>query len=435
MRNLTNLRFFQLRRFLLAVSAFSISAFLSLANDQGDWPNWRGPNGNGSVDTGKYPVKWDPDNVLWKVPLPGKGTSTPIVWKERIYLTSPSEGEDAVLAFDFSGKLLWQTKLGPEMRPKHRQLASSSNASPVTDGTRLFVYFKSGNFAALEFDGSARWQINLVERFGADQLVWDQGTSPVVTEKHVVMARMHGGPSWIAGFDKETGEMHWQQPRNYKTPPENDNAYTTPVVYERDGREALLVWGADHLTAHDAANGKLLWFSGNFNPGNSRNWPAIAIPVIVGNIAVVPVGRDDRPGQAHVHGIKMGGSGNVTGTHRVWKRDDLGVFAPSPAEYKGRVYLLRDRGELVCIDPASGKTIWSEAFPTTKDSYYASPIIANGLLYAARQDGTVFVARVEDKFELLSEIPMGEQIIATPVAVRNRLLIRGSENLFCVAGD
>ncbi len=423
-----------IRLVVVPLSVLSFAALSAIAEVQGVWPNWRGPNGNGSISSGKYPTKWDATNVLWKVQLPGKGTSTPAVWNERIYVTSPAEGEDAVLAFDFSGKQVWQTKLGSESRPKHRTLASSCNASPVTDGRGLFVYFRSGHFAALEFDGSVRWKINLVERFGRDQLFWDQGVSPMVTDRHVVMTRLHSGESWIAGFDKATGALSWKQAREYKVPTENDNGYATPVTFQQDGQPALLVWGADHLTAHNAADGKVLWTCAGFNPDSTGYWPGIATPAIVGNVVVVPVGRDDRAGQARLHGIKMGGKGDVTESHRAWKRDDLGVFVTTPAEYKGRIYLLRHRGGLVCLDPATGKTIWSGAFPESRTAYYSSPVIANGLLYAAREDGVVFVARVEDKFELLGENPMGERIIASPVPVANRLLLRGDSHLFCVGG-
>jgi outer membrane protein assembly factor BamB len=418
------------RRLVLATALLAACTVASIQAAD-NWPHWRGPNANGTTTTGQFPTKWDPADVHWKIQLPGKGTSTPIVWNDRIYLTCPSDGQDAVLAFDFSGKLLWETKLGPEIPPKHRFLGSSSNASPITDGNAIFVYFKSGNFAALEFDGTVRWRHNLVEQFGRDQLFWDQGTSPVLTEQHVVMTRMHGGDSWIAGFDKQTGAMQWRQPRNYQVPRENDNGYTTPVLFHHNGTPALLVWGADHLTAHDAANGALLWSAGGFNPAGTAFWPAIASPAIHGNIAVVPVGRDDRD-QASVHGIRLGGSGDVTQTHRAWKRDDIGVFVCSPAEYQGRVYLLRDRGGIVCIDPATGRTIWNYDLPTGRAQYYSSPVIANGILYAARQDGVVFVGRVQDKFSLLAEIPMGEPIIASPVPVQNRLLIRGDNHLFCI---
>ncbi|MBP7946164.1 MAG: PQQ-binding-like beta-propeller repeat protein [Verrucomicrobia bacterium] len=400
-----------------------------------DWPNWRGPDANGSTATGKYPTRWDATNVLWKAVLPGKGSSTPIALDRRIYVTAPADGQDTLLAFDLDGTALWQTKLGTESRPKHRTLGSSANASPVTDGKGLFVYYRSGTFAALELDGTVRWILNLVEQFGQDQLFWDQGSSPVITDKEVVMVRMHGGDSWLAGFDKATGELRWRQSRNFETPVENNNAYNTPVPHQHAGKPALLVWGADHLTAHDAANGKTLWSCGGFNPDATGYWPAIATPVIVGDLAVVPVGRDDRNGQSRVHGIKLGGEGDVTATHRLWKRKDLGVFVSSPAVYKDRIYLLRHRGSVVCLDPATGQTVWSDALPEDKSPYYASPTIANGILYAAREDGMVFAVRVEERFELLGANPMGERIVASPVPVANRLLLRGDRHLFCVAGD
>jgi outer membrane protein assembly factor BamB len=415
-----------------AISCLFGEAASAMAGDAEAWPSWRGPEANGSIGTGKYPVKWDATNVLWKVELPGKGGSTPIVHGQRIYLTGPAEGQDAVLSFDFSGRELWRTKLGNASQPKHQTLGSSANASPVTDGKGLFVYFRSGTLAALALDGAVRWKINLVERFGRDQLFWDQGTSPVLTENQVIMVRMHAGDSWLAGFDKLTGELRWREARNYKTPVESDHGYSTPLLFQHEGKPALLVWGADHLTAHDATDGKLLWSCGGFNPEGTGYWPAISTPVIVSNMAIVPVGRDDRPGQARVHGIKLDGQGDVTATHRAWKREDTGVFVTSPAAYGGRVYLLRHRGGVVCLDPLTGRTLWSGAFPEDKSPYYSSPAIGNGILYAAREDGVVFAARVGARFELLSENPMGERIIASPVPVEDRLLLRGDRHLFCV---
>ena len=420
--------------FLAGFASIAIAAVPAPAESQGQWPNWRGPNGNGSITTGTYPVKWDASRVAWKAALPGKGTSTPVVRGGRVYVTSPDDGQDAVLAFDLTGKQLWRTKLGPASSPKHRTLASSCNASPATDSRGLFVYFKSGQFAALEFDGSIRWQINIVERFGREELFWDQGSSPVVTDQHVVLARLHSGESWLAGFDKATGELRWQIPRNYEVPTENDNGYATPVPFQHKGKPALLLWGADHLTAHDALDGKVLWFAGRFNPQGTGYWPGIATPVLVSNIAVIPVGRDDR-GQARLHGIRLGGSGDVTATHRAWTREDTGVFVTTPAEYKGRVYFLRHRGEVVSLHPASGQTLWAAKLPEHRAPYFASPVIANGQLYAAREDGVVFVARVEGHFQLLSENAMGERIVASPVPAANRLFLRGDNHLFCVAGN
>lgn len=231
------------------------------------------------------------------------------------------------------------------------------------------------------------------------------------------------------------GELRWRQTRNFKTAVENNNGYNTPLLHAHDGQTVLLIWGAEHLTAHDVTTGEMLWSCAGFNPEATEYWPAIATPVIAGDVAIVPVGRDDRPGQSRLHGIRLGGRGEVTATHRVWQRDDLGVFVSSPAAYKGRVYLLRHRGGVVCLDPATGKTLWSGTLPEDNSPYYSSPIIAHGLLYAAREDGVVFCVRIEDGFELLGENRMGERLLACPVPVSGRLLIRGDRHLFCVAGE
>ena len=413
-------------RYLIAATLL----FESLAI-AGNWPHWRGPNDDGAAEPGSYPVKWsDTENVLWKSPLPGKGCSTPIIWQQKIFLTAPANGEDAALAFDWSGKLIWQTKLGGEIPGKHRN-GSGSNPSPATDGESIFVYFKSGDFAALDLDGKIRWRTTLIQAFGRDTVGWDHGTSPVLAENSVVMTRLHHGESWIAAFDKKNGAIQWKVPRNYQTLIEGDDSYSTPRVIRHRGKEALLLWGAEHLTAHDLTDGKLLWTCGGFQADAKANWPVVATPAVVGDMAILPFGRSDR-GQPLLYGVKLGGEGDVTETHRLWRRNDTGTYVPSPAVYEGRVYLARDRGEVECLDPRTGATIWTNAFPKTSQNFYSSPVIADGKLYTIREDGVAFVASVKDKFELLAENPMGESVIASPVLVENRIFIRGERNLFCI---
>ena len=411
-----------------------VLARLAIAAEPADWTSWRGPHGNGSVETGSFPVKFGAEQYLWRSELPGKGCSTPILLQGRIYLTAPADGKDALVCYDLNGIEQWRTVFGQELQGKHRN-GSGSNASPVTDGQSVFVYFKSGTLAAVGLDGELRWQTNLVERFGKDTLFWDHGTSPVLTQKYVVMARMHHGESWLAAFDKSTGEMVWKVARNYQTPVECDHGYSTPLVMEHQGRESILVWGAQHLTFHNASDGQMTWTCGGFNPDGNKLWPAIATPVIVGDMAVIAYGRNDR-GIPRLHGIRLTGTGDVTETNHVWKRDDVGTFVPTPVAYKGRVILVRDHGQVACIDPETGKTSWEGAFPKHRTNYYASPLVAGGKLYAPREDGTVFVANVDgDKFELLSENNMGESVIGSPIPVGNRLLIRGERHLFCVAEE
>lgn len=404
----------------------------SLAASPTRWANWRGPNGDGSTVEGKYPVNWsETNNILWKTPLPGKGCSTPIVWDDKIFVTAPSDGQDAVLALDWNGKELWRTKLGTERAGKHRN-GSGSNASPVTDGKNVFAYFKSGTLAALDLAGKTLWQTNLVEAFGRDTLYWDHGTSPVVTEKFVVMARMHQGESWLAAFDKQTGELKWKTARNYQTPQENDHGYTTPLVIRHEGKEALLTWGGERLTIHDAADGKLLWSAAGFNPNSGKNWPAVATPVLVGDVAIVPFGRSDR-GTPLLYGVKLGKTGELETTNHLWTRNDTGTFVPSPTVWQKNMYLLRDRGEVECLNPLTGAAVWKDSLPKASANYYGSTAIADGKLYAAREDGVFYVANVDKKFEVLAENNMGERVIATPVFLNNRILVRGEKNLFCLA--
>jgi hypothetical protein len=203
-------------------------------------------------------------------------------------------------------------------------------------------------------------------------------------------------------------------------------------VLEQNGGEVVVVWGAEHVTAHAASDGSMVWTCGDFNAEARGYLPAVASAVPVGQVLVVPHGRADR-GQARVHGIRLGGQGDVTATHRLWKRDEGGAFVPTPAAYRGRVYFVQDRGDVTCLDPATGETVWTGALPRASSSYYASPTLADGKLYAAREDGVIFVARVDQGLEVLSEIKMGERLIASPVPLGGRLLIRGEENMYCVA--
>lgn len=422
-----------LRMALLLAVAFYSGGPIVAADSQANWPRWRGPQDTGGVEQGSYPVSWTADKVLWKADLPGKGCSTPVVWNQTIYVTAPIDGVDALLAFDWSGKPLWQTKFGTENPGKHRN-GSGCNPSPATDGQSIFVNFKSGTLAAVGFDGAIRWQTNLVERFGPDTLFWDHGSSPVLTDKFVVMTRMHKGESWLAGFDKATGELKWKAARNFVTPVEGDHGYSTPIVVQHQGAEALLVWGGEHLTLHRADNGEVLWTCGNFNPEANKLWPTIATPVVCGEMAVIAYGRNDR-GIPRLHGVQLGGKGDVTATHRAWDRDDVGTFVPTPAAYQGKVYVVGDKGTVSCIDPATGQTVWADAFPKHRSNFYGSPLVAGGKLYAVREDGMVFVADITHGFKLLAENEMGEPVIASPVAVGNRLLIRGTESLFCITAE
>jgi hypothetical protein len=223
--------------------------------------------------------------------------------------------------------------VGREARAGKHKKATGANSSPVTDGECVWVYFKSGELACLDLaTGAERWRVNLQERFGEDTLWWDLGTSPVLTAKAVVVAVMQTGPSYLAAFDRVTGELRWKHDRDVPAPEEAAQSYSTPLVTAGDSTrgepaELLVVLGADHVTAHDAANGTELWRVGGLNPEANGFFRSIASPVLAGDLVIAPYARGGT-----ITAIRRGGSGDVTGSHLAWVRRDIGADVPTPAE-------------------------------------------------------------------------------------------------------
>ena len=408
---------------ILAAAVLSATA---LQAEQLRWPSWRGAADAGSTAKGTYPAKLDDDHLLWQVNLPGRGCSTPIVWDDLIILTAAKGEEDGVLAYDWKGKKVWDATVGKRRKGKHRN-GSSSNSSAVTDGEFVFVYFKSGNLGALNLEGKVLWKHNLQQRYGRDTLYWDIGTSPVITREHVVVAVMNDRKGFLVAFDKGTGEEAWKVDRTYETPVEGDHSYATPHVIEEDGRQVLVVWGAERVTTHEAKNGKLISECAGFNPQKRSNWVVVSSSVIVDDIVIVPYGR----GKC-LAGVKLGGKGDVTETHRVWERlDNKGCFVPTPAVHDGKVYILGDRGQVRCLDPKSGATLWEGKIPRGAQSYYSSPTVADGKIYAGREDGKLLVAELNEELKVLFERDFETRIVASPVPVGDRILLRNDTHLMC----
>jgi outer membrane protein assembly factor BamB len=387
--------------------------------------------GTGVASAGDYPAEFSSDEgVAWKVDVPGRGFSTPIVWGAAIFLTSGVDGQDTVLSYDMDGNERWRKSLGREIEGEHRN-GSGSNPSPVTDGSRLVAYFKSGSLACLDLDGNVQWQTNLQKKYGYDKetLWWDLGTSPVLVGDRVIVAVMHEGDSFLAAYDLANGEEAWKTDRTYARPKESDQAYTTPQLVELGGKKVIVTWGADHLTGHDAENGDQLWDFDGFNPEDKGMWRVIASATISDGYVVVPFGR-----AGFVSGLQLPVDPADAASARRWDITGVGADVPSPVAKDGKVILLGDSGAITCLDIASGDKLWTAQLPRNRNKYYASPVLAGDKLYCAREDGKVFVGRVGDEFELLAENDMGERIIATPAPVRGGLLIRGERRLFRVDG-
>jgi len=405
------------------------------------WPNWRGPGFDGVAAGTGYVTSWkagDPgENILWRVKLPGLGASTPAVWGDAVVLTCGIDGHDAVICLDREGRERWRQTLGPERPGKHKK-ATGCNPSPVTDGTHVWVYFKSGELACLNLaDGAVVWKTNLQERFGEDTLWWDLGTSPVLTKQAVVVAVMQSGPSYLAAFARASGELLWKHDRMLDAPEEAAQSYSTPLVLAGDAAkgepaEMLVVLGADHVTAHDAADGRELWRVGGLNPAQNGYFRSIASPVAVGDLIVAPYARGST-----ITAIRRGGKGDVTDTHVAWVRKDLGADVPTPAVADGRVVVCTDKGRVECLDAASGKTLWEEELPKNRNAYSSSPVIADGRVILTREDGASWVLALPAAGaapELAGEATLDEMTVATPVCLDGRIYLRTHDSLWCIGG-
>ena len=427
---------YEMKRIMKAVSIVLplLACIQPLSAD--NWPAWRGPTGNGLAQAGNYSWKFSPtNNVLWKIPLAGKGSSTPAIWENSIFLTTPINGKDGVICYDRSGKKKWQLAFSNERPGKHRN-GSGSNPSPVTDGKQVFVYYKTGTLAAIDIEGELNWQCNLQKDFGSDSLWWDLGTSPVLAGDLVIVAVMHeyegGDPgksmdSYLAAFSKKDGKLAWRVNRTYKVTKETGQSYTTPLVTGTKGNETIITFGSDHLTAHRAIDGKLLWDCGGYNPQSKEYWRVIASPSISDGVVVVPYGR-----KGYFAGVKASGEGDITATNRLWEVK-VGADVPSPIATDGKAYLITDRGQIFCYNIQTGKELWSQKLPRGSSSYYSSPALAGDLMILAREDGVVMTMKMKSSgFELLAENNMGERIIASPVPLDDMIYLRGSKHLFCI---
>jgi outer membrane protein assembly factor BamB len=392
-----------------------------------EWPGWRGPAQNLLVNGTGFPTHWNRnENIVWKVAVPGWGTSTPAVSGDQIFVNFCDEERNGVVCFDRAGQQQWLTRLGKAVANRN-QKASGANPSPVTDGEHVFAYFRSGEVACLDTAGSVVWQVNTQERYGPDALWWDLGTSPVLTENLVVIAVMHQGPSYVVALDKKSGEEAWKADRNVEAPGEARDSYTTPIVVDRDGRETVIVLGADHVTAYDATNGQEIWRVAGLNPRRQGNFRSIASPLVMGDFLYAPYCRGET-----LTAIRLGGSGDVTDTHVVWRIESTASDVPSPVGDGQRLYLCSDRGDVSCLEAATGKEIWTERLPRNRFPFSSSPVLADGKLYCTREDGTTFVVQVGEQPKLLSTNELDEFTYATPVFVDGRILMRTAEFLFCI---
>ncbi len=427
---------------LAAVTAMVLCVLCAVAPLEAEnWPGWRGPRGDGSsLETG-VPTEWDGasgKNILWKVPLPGTGHGSPIVYGDRIFLlTCLTESQERVLlCLDRdSGQELWRrTVVKSPLETKH-QLNSYASSTPATDGERVYVTFlevgtktvpapnvgrprpvKPGQMvvAAYDFEGQRQWLV----KPGGFVSAHGFSSNPVLFEDLVIVNGDHDGDSYIVALDKRTGAVAWKVPREHKT-----RSYVTPLLRRIDGRTQMVVSGSKRIVGFDPRDGSRIWHV----EGPTEQF--VASMVFDGRWFFMAAGFPTH----HVMAIDPGGQGNVTDSHIAWHSTNAKCYVPSPVVVDGYLVVADDRGTANCFDAATGERLWLERMGK---HYSASLVTAGGLVYFLADDGVMKLVKPGPELELVAENALGEYCFASPAIAGGRIYIRGEQHLYCIgSGD
>ena len=402
---------------------------LSVTVHAGDWPAWRGSRGDGVSPDALVPVRWDVatgENVLWKVPVPGSGHSSPIVLGNRIWLTTCREdgGQRSLLCLDRgTGQVLWEQGVLEAPLEKRHKLNSRASGTPVTNGQAVFVTFLDPDFssdnertpgdmvvAAYDVQGKPLWQV----RPGRFASTHGFCSSPVLFEDLVIVNGDHDGDSYLVALDQQTGAIRWKFARQYKT-----RSYVTPIIREFAGKTQLLLSGSKCVVSLDPRTGKPHWEM----DGPTEQF--VASPVDDGEFVFLTAGFPDR----HILALRPDGQGQVGDEQIVWRSRRNCAYVPSPIVVGHHFLVAADDGIASCYHCKTGERLWAERLAP---HFSASLVSAMGLVYFLADDGTMKVVRPGSKYELVAESSLAEGCYASPAIAYGGLYIRTDQHLFAM---
>jgi outer membrane protein assembly factor BamB len=399
------------------------------ASPADNWPSWRGPTATGSSGERGLPVRWsETENVAWKLAMPARSGSTPIVWDRHVFL-SVGDGDDLWLwAVDRDqGAVLWKKPVGGENVMTRKQ--NMSSPSPVTDGERVWVLTGTGVVKAFDFAGAELWTRDLQADHGKFGLNWGYASSPLLLDDLLVVQVLHGmktdEPSYVVGLDAKTGATRWRVERPTDAKAESPDAYTTPARLDTPSGVQIVVSGGNYVTGHDPATGKELWRGGGLNPSDAPMYRVVASPVVSGDLIYVA----SRVTPFLVY--RAGGSGDVTGSHVAWSIE-RGPDVPTPATDGEYLYVLRDQGTMSCYRAQTGEPVWVDQ-RVAAGTYSASPVIADGKVYVTNEEGVTTVVRGGPKFEVLAENKLDGYTLSSIAVSAGRLFLRTETFLYSLA--
>ena len=444
-----------------AVALCGVVLGIAVAAADDEWPRFRGSNGGVAADHPSLPDQWGPaQNIVWKIDVPGRSWSSPIIWGDHVFVTTAintletesllpvasyvSRSNGGTMTFmDVSkpsvphrwvlydvdlktGRIRWERVAHTGVPAKSRHLKNSYAAeTPVTDGERVYVYFGDVGLFAYDMDGKLLWSrpMDALET----QTGFGHAASPVVDDSRVYIVNDNEEQSFIAAYDKRTGEQVWRVDRK-----EASN-WTTPLVWKNDLRTEIITAATGGVRSYDV-NGRLLWqFTG-------MSTFAVPSPLSSGGLLYVMSGYTASPLRP-AYAIRAGATGDISlkpdqtsNEYIVWADRTLGTFHPSPLVYRGCYYILQDRGFLTCNDPGTGKPIYPrQRISNDTATFTASPWAYNGKVFALSEDGDTFVFQSGTEFKVLGKNSLNEMALATPAVAGGSLVIRTASKLYRIS--
>jgi len=444
-------------RFILLGSLLIMALYCSLAataaDEESNWPQWRGPGGRGISTEKNLPTEWgETKNIQWKTQLPGRGHSSPIIWGRKIFLTTSIEGPIVpgakaarhiragqeyvhpdsvgadrshtlkVLCLDRdTGKILWEKTAyeGTVYDNRHRK-NNYASSTPATDGRFVYAFFEAEGLYCYDLDGTLIWKTSLgkIAKMGLGH-----GISPVLYENLLILqCDQEDGDSgsFIAAVNKTTGKEVWRVPRAHR------KTWATPLLVRSGQRMELIASGAESVISYDPATGKELW--------RCEGVRGHAIPSAVAghDLVFVSAGYPSKRALA----IRLGGSGNVTGTpNLVWRYDKGTAYVASPILYGDYLYLMTDKGLLTCLEARTGEVKYEGGRVPVPASFTASLVAFGDQLLLCSEDGDTFIIKAGPSHAVLRTNSLGEPIFASPAIAGGRLFIRGEKHLYCIANE
>ncbi|HTG44167.1 MAG TPA: PQQ-binding-like beta-propeller repeat protein [Verrucomicrobiae bacterium] len=408
---------------------------LSCAAQADNWPEWRGPTRDGVSAERNLPATWSAtENVKWKVPLPGPGNSTPIVWEDRVFITQagPAEGQRQLICFDRKdGKQLWAKGVIYSGKEESHEANPQCSSSPATDGRRVIAWFGSAGIFCYDQRGVELWKRDL----GKQHHEWGYAASPVLYKNLVFLNFGPGENSFLAAFNKNTGQEMWRvkvEEKHDKDRNDGFNAqdkgvtgsWSTPIIVRANGRDELVLTLGGKMSGFDPATGKELWFCRGLNPLIYTS-PVFGEGLVVGN------GGFHGPDMV----VRPGGSGDVTATHKLWEGERTANRLGSCVVKDGYFYLPTMPGMAECIELKTGKKIWDERIrgQGPKNDTWSSMVLAGDTIYVLNQSGDTIMLRASPKFEIIGVNSIGNELCnASPVFSNGDLFIRTHANLWCI---